>query len=125
MISILIFWLCFVILFLKLYVWVVFLGLCDFVKDCKNNVVCIGNVDGLVMCKCRREDECFKDGDGVCGLDGQLYINKCFLDVVVCVNNKEVDVCYIGVCGELLIELQFVDNDWCIVICLNFNFFYF
>ena len=82
-----------------------FSGPCDLAKDCKNNAACIGNADGSVTCKCRREDECLKDGDGVCGSDGQSYINKCLLDVAACANNKEVDVRHTGACGELLTEL--------------------
>lgn len=98
-------WPCYVTLVLKLYVWVSFSGPCDLAKDCKNNAACIGNADGSVTCKCRTEDECPKDGDGVCGSDGQTYINKCLLDVSACANNKEVDVRHTGACSELLTEL--------------------
>lgn len=96
---------CFVTLFLKLFVWVALSGPCDLARDCKNNAACTGNADGSVTCKCRTEDECPKDGDGVCGSDGQTYLNKCLLDVAACANNKEVDVRHTGPCGESLTEL--------------------
>ena len=75
-------------------------GPCDLAKDCKNNAACIGNFDGSVTCKCRTDDECPKDGDGVCGSDGQTYINKCLLDVAACANNKEIQQLHVGPCGE-------------------------
>lgn len=75
-------------------------GPCDLAKDCKNNTACVGNFDGSVTCKCRTQDECPKDGDGVCGSDGQTYINKCQLDATACANNKEIQQLHVGPCGE-------------------------
>ena len=75
-------------------------GPCDLAKDCKNNTACIGNFDGSVTCKCRTQDECPKDGDGVCGSDGQTYINKCQLDATACANNKQIQQLHVGPCGK-------------------------
>lgn len=73
---------------------------CDLAKDCENNSACIGNADGTVSCRCRTEAECPKDGDGVCGSDGQTYINKCLLDVTACANKETVRVVHEGPCGK-------------------------
>ena len=53
-----------------------------------------------MTCKCRTQDECPKDGDGVCGSDGQTYINKCQLDATACANNKQIQQLHVGPCGK-------------------------
>ena len=75
-------------------------GPCDLTRGCKNNAVCTGNFDGSVSCKCRTEDECPSDGDGVCGSDGQAYANKCLLDAAACADNKTVEQLHLGPCGK-------------------------
>ena len=70
-------------------------------NPCKNNAACVSNDDGSVTCRCRQEKECPKDGQALCGSDGQSYLNKCFLDVAACKNNKNVDLKHEGPCGKL------------------------
>ena len=62
--------------------------------------MCTGNFDGSVSCKCRTEDECPSDDDGVCGSDGQAYANKCLLDAAACADNKTVEQLHFGPCGK-------------------------
>lgn len=88
------------ILLITLYLCL--LGPCHLAKDCKNNAACIGNADGSVTCRCRTTDECPKETDGVCGSDGQTYINRCHLDVAACANKKTIEVRHKGPCGEMI-----------------------
>lgn len=47
-------------------------------------VVCYNVLDGLCICVCLRKKDCLLVIKIVCGIDGKIYINECFMKVIVC-----------------------------------------
>lgn len=78
-------------------------GGCNIIK-CLKYVVCYNVFNGIFICVCLKKDDCVFVVKLVCGIDGKIYINECFMKVIVCEKREDMDKRKDGVCGEMRVE---------------------
>lgn len=69
--------------------------------SCDNYAKCV-TIDRQPKCQCPKDSDCSKKRDAVCGSDGMVYLNECYMRVSSCEAGVLVTVTNKGVCGKLI-----------------------